>query len=451
MGAPTYTYTLTNGNTADASQVSQNFTDILNGVSDGTKDLSISALTVAGTSTLNGNINLGNASGDDLAITASLASTLAIKTNNTYGIGGATLGLSGIYLGAPSSRSTRITANQSLSASHTLVLPDGNGTSRYFMETDGSGNMTWVKPKTSPSDILNYGLSNAVAASALTMTFKGADGNSLSSTNPVVITFRNVTAGTGTPTELEITSNLTLTLSSGSTMGMASAGTYYLYWYVANDGGTARLGASMAKFDEGTVCSSTGEGGAGAADSNAVIYSTTAWSSKAIRCVARTKHSLTTAGTWDEAADEISLPPFKDLSMGVKAYRTGAGQSLNNTTFTKMALTLTTNDSHNAFDGTTNYRYTFLESGRFSFDLSMYWAASAVGLRSILIYKNGSAQVSNQTPGNVAAFITNFSYTDYYVVGDYVEMYCWQSSGGILAVGDDATDSYMTIARLPGL
>jgi len=77
----------------------QDFNDLLNGITDGTKDLSINALTCAGTATLNGHVNLGNSSADDLTITASLASTLAIKTNNSFDIGSSTLGLRKIYLG----------------------------------------------------------------------------------------------------------------------------------------------------------------------------------------------------------------------------------------------------------------------------------------------------------------------------------------------------------------
>lgn len=47
MAAPSYTHTLTNGTNANATQVQQNFTDILNGVSDGTKDLTINLLVCA--------------------------------------------------------------------------------------------------------------------------------------------------------------------------------------------------------------------------------------------------------------------------------------------------------------------------------------------------------------------------------------------------------------------
>jgi len=143
MPAPSYTYTLTNGTTADASQVQQNFTDILNGVSDGTKDLSISALTVAGTATLNGNVNLGNASGDDLTITASLASTIPIKTTASYDIGSSTLGLRALYFGA-NSQTVNIKGSSSMSATWTLTLPVSAGTANYLLTTNGSGVTSWT-------------------------------------------------------------------------------------------------------------------------------------------------------------------------------------------------------------------------------------------------------------------------------------------------------------------
>jgi hypothetical protein len=100
MPAPSYTYTHTNGTTADASQVMQNFNDILNGVTDGTKDLSISALTCAGTATFNGSVAVGNASADDFTVTASLASTIPVKTDSSFDIGSTSLRLRRIYADA---------------------------------------------------------------------------------------------------------------------------------------------------------------------------------------------------------------------------------------------------------------------------------------------------------------------------------------------------------------
>lgn len=48
MTAPSVTYTFTNGTTSDATQVNQNFTDLVNAASDGTKSFTISGLTISG-------------------------------------------------------------------------------------------------------------------------------------------------------------------------------------------------------------------------------------------------------------------------------------------------------------------------------------------------------------------------------------------------------------------
>jgi hypothetical protein len=117
------TYTFSNGTAADASQVNTNFTDLINGLTDGTKDLSISALTCAGTATLNGNVNLGNASADDITITGSLASDFPIKTTGTYYIGSATKGLLGVYFGNGSNSNTAGIKGGVTSASYTVTLP----------------------------------------------------------------------------------------------------------------------------------------------------------------------------------------------------------------------------------------------------------------------------------------------------------------------------------------
>ena len=124
MANVSVTNTFTNGTTADASQVNTNFTDIINGTSDGTKDFSINALTCAGTATLNGNVNIGNASSDDLSITASLASTLAIKTTFSYDIGATAIGLRSLFFGSNDSadKSTKIIAGL-VASSNIITLP----------------------------------------------------------------------------------------------------------------------------------------------------------------------------------------------------------------------------------------------------------------------------------------------------------------------------------------
>jgi hypothetical protein len=149
MAAPSVTYTLTNGTTADATQVMQNFNDLINGVSDGTKDLSINALTCAGTATLNGNVNLGNASGDDLTVNASLASNLVPKTTNTYNLGSADLGYASLYLGTADSDTARIVA-AAQAADRTYTVPDA-GAAATFVMTEGAQTISGVKTFSSTS------------------------------------------------------------------------------------------------------------------------------------------------------------------------------------------------------------------------------------------------------------------------------------------------------------
>lgn len=59
MANPSVTYTFTNGTTADGSQVSQNFADLIAGMTDGTKSFSIDALSVAGTAGFSGTVTIG--------------------------------------------------------------------------------------------------------------------------------------------------------------------------------------------------------------------------------------------------------------------------------------------------------------------------------------------------------------------------------------------------------
>jgi len=92
------TNTFTNGSVADAGAVNTNFTDIINGLSDGTKDLSVAAITAAGTTTLNGAVSLGNATSDDITITGYVASAIVPKTDDTYDLGTSTLAWQDLYL-----------------------------------------------------------------------------------------------------------------------------------------------------------------------------------------------------------------------------------------------------------------------------------------------------------------------------------------------------------------
>jgi hypothetical protein len=184
MAAPSLTYSLTNGTTADASQVQQNFNDIINGISDGTKDLSLSALTLAGTLTANGHVNLGNSSADDLTITASLASDLVPKTTGTYSVGSASLGFLGLYLAASADADTARIIAASHTADRDYTIPDAGANAEFVMT---AGTQTIGGSKT---------FSNAITASggiSVTGAINATSGDATIGTTPVTIyTMANV-------------------------------------------------------------------------------------------------------------------------------------------------------------------------------------------------------------------------------------------------------------------
>jgi len=97
MAYPSVTYSFTNGTTISATEVNQNFTDLINGASDGTKDYNISALSVAGAANLNGNVALGNATSDDVTVTGRIASAVVPKTDDTYDLGTSALAWKDAY------------------------------------------------------------------------------------------------------------------------------------------------------------------------------------------------------------------------------------------------------------------------------------------------------------------------------------------------------------------
>lgn len=191
----------------------------------------------------------------------------------------------------------------------TAVVP---GTYTFAAITvDQRGRVTFVQSgtvPTAPAGILsNASLAASVGSSALTISLNTADGTTPSLDSGASIPFRSATSATGTITQRTVGSATTLTISSGSTMGFANATAGRLWIVAFDDAGTVRLGAinclsgedvyPLAQFG---IASSTAEGGAGAADSAQVFYTSTAVTSKAYTVLGYLEWSagLATAGTW---------------------------------------------------------------------------------------------------------------------------------------------------------
>jgi hypothetical protein len=84
MANPSVTYTFAGGYAISSGEMNTNFADLIAALTDGTKDISVAAVTANGTLTGNGNTVLGNSISNTLTIKAQIRSGLAICNNSYY-------------------------------------------------------------------------------------------------------------------------------------------------------------------------------------------------------------------------------------------------------------------------------------------------------------------------------------------------------------------------------
>jgi hypothetical protein len=140
-------------------------------------------------------------------------------------------------------------------------------------------------------------ISASVAGNALTI-----------SASTLTLDFRSTTLGSGTVTRVSGTP-ANLVISSGSTLGTVNAIQSDIAVLALNNAGTIELAAvnlaGGTDLSETNLISTTAEGGAGAADSATVVYSTTARTNLAYRVIALIRSTQATAGTWVTAPSLI--------------------------------------------------------------------------------------------------------------------------------------------------
>ena len=161
-----------------------------------------------------------------------------------------------------------------------------------------------------PDTLANASLTFSVASSALTIALKTRAGANPSATDPVLVGQRSSTAGNGDFNLRAATAATSLVVSSGSTLGHGNSDSTPLYVYLIDNAGTQELAISQKWFGASGIVSTTAEGGAGAADSATVMYSTTARSSVPFRAVAKLTAPQTTAGTWAAVPTVCQPWPF---------------------------------------------------------------------------------------------------------------------------------------------
>lgn len=195
------------------------------------------------------------------------------------------------------------------------------GTDGFVLSADSSTStgIKWVSNPASndySGQLTNHSVNATVAANALTIALKDKGGSDASAGSPILVAQRNATVTVGRYNQRSVTGALSLVVSSGSTLGHTSGIACYAFIYLIDNSGTQELAISSSLFDEGSIVSTTAEGGAGAADSQFVMYSTTARSNVPCRLIGRILSNQATAGTWASAMSEISLPPVENFVTG---------------------------------------------------------------------------------------------------------------------------------------
>ena len=195
--------------------------------------------------------------------------------------------------------------------------------------TDSAQTFTGVQTMTSPVFITpvlgtptSGNLGNCIGAERIQPISASVAANALTiSASALSLDFRSTTLGSGTVTNVSDTP-ANLVISSGSTLGTTNAIKNRLAILALNNAGTIELAVSnisgSVDLTETGLVSTTAEGGAGAADSATVVYSTTARTNVAYRVIGYIESTQATAGTWATAPSTIQGTGGEALSAGTR-------------------------------------------------------------------------------------------------------------------------------------
>jgi len=305
--------------------------------------------------------------------------------------------------------------------------------------------------------IQNLGISTSIGSNALTINITQKDGTTPSTGSAAVkIGVRNSSLTSGEFSLREVTSALSFVVSSGSTLGFYNGLTHFIYVYLIDNAGTLELAVSQTLFDETKLVTTTAEGGAGTADSNAVMYSATARASVAFRCVGRLTSSQATAGTWITAVSNIALGDYSRFSKSddvMAMYSSSSGQSLTTNTFTVINFGTIVKDTKGLV-GTGTWVFTASEAGDYRITAALRFSGSTAASNTVMrVNKNGSTVrvlVDTFVASNAVAQVIGLTGTTTVTcaVGDTLKLEAYQSTGGNLSIIADALYNYVIIQKV---
>lgn len=188
----------------------------------------------------------------------------------------------------------------------------GDGTKKIDHDISGISSGTTRAVVWPDKDITVAGLSDLSTSKIQPITASCTLSALTITLNPTTLDFRHNTIASGTVITRTIITAVSLVISSGSTLGFVNGvqgKIAVLAIIAAGTTGVIELAAMNiaggTNLDESGLISTTAEGGAGAADSATVIYSTTARTNVPYRVVGWIQSTQATAGTWATAPSTI--------------------------------------------------------------------------------------------------------------------------------------------------
>jgi hypothetical protein len=231
-----------------------------------------------------------------------------------------------------------------LSGTNNIYVYYTSPNTQLIAPADGTVGLTQLSATGTPSSSTFLRGDNAWSAPAqIQLISASVASNALTiSASALSLDFRSTTLSSGAINTVSGTP-ANLVISSGSTLGTVSGVASRIVVIALNNAGTIELAAvnisGGTQLDETNLITTTAEGGAGAADSATVVYSTTARTSVAYRVIGYIESTQATAGTWATAPSTIqgvggqALTAMSSLGYG-QTWQNVAGSRAVGTTYT---------------------------------------------------------------------------------------------------------------------
>jgi hypothetical protein len=147
-----------------------------------------------------------------------------------------------------------------------------------------------------------------------------------------------------------------------------------------------------------------------------------------------------------------AAPAGGSTFVGASAYKS-AGQTISNNTQTAITWSneyFDTDAFHSTVTNTSRFTIPSGKDGKYLFTATARFAANSTGIRSWTYYKNGSGamQPTAQNALSSGGSAMSAVYATSLVAGDYIELFCFQTSGGNLDILSDADNTYITVIYL---